>query len=125
MYYVAGEVIYRVKLSSDIIENVVTGIPQLILLTKIDKLCKQVQRDVSKVFLSQTVLDAVNNIAELVGIPRGHVLPVRNYEIETRTSTNISLLVLQTVRQMLRFADDYLEGQHELSDALEDLKTKE
>ena len=102
-----------------------TGIPQVVLLTKVDKLCKEVQKDVSKVFHSKAVLDAVNSIAELVGIPRGHVLPVRNYEIETRTSTDISLLVLQTVRQMLRFADDYLEGQHELSAGFEDIKIKE
>ena len=36
-----------------------------------------------------------------VGLPRGHVFPVKNYENETDLDTNINILVLRALKQLL------------------------
>ncbi|XP_065936898.1 interferon-induced protein 44 [Magallana gigas] len=90
------------------------GIPQLAFLTKMDKICERVNKDVSKMFTSSVVEDAVNKAADIIAIPRSHVLPVKNYEKETQLKTDINILALTALRQSLMFADDFLENQYEL-----------
>eukprot|EP00105_Crassostrea_gigas_P002864 XP_011415537.1 PREDICTED: interferon-induced protein 44-like [Crassostrea gigas] len=98
----------------DIKRKVVDGsIPHLVFLTKIDKLCKLVEKDVSKTFMSRFVEDAVNNAAEIIALPRSQVLPVKNYEKETTLNTNINILALTALRKSLVFADDFLENQYD------------
>ncbi|XP_053376735.1 interferon-induced protein 44-like [Mercenaria mercenaria] len=86
------------------------GIPQALLLTKIDKLCKDVQNDVSQVFRSKTVEEHVEKASQLLGLPRGNVLPVKNYENEMQLEDTISILALLTLRQILYFTQDYMEN---------------
>ncbi|XP_052678118.1 interferon-induced protein 44-like [Crassostrea angulata] len=57
---------------------------------------------------------ALEIAAEVIGLPRGHVFPLKNYEQETQLQTNVSILALTAMRQTLVFADDYLEDQYEL-----------
>ncbi|XP_052678093.1 interferon-induced protein 44-like [Crassostrea angulata] len=90
------------------------GIPQLAFLTKMDKICETVNKDVSKMFTSSVVEDAVNKAADIIAIPRSHVLPVKNYEKESQLKTDINILALTALRQSLMFADDFLENQYEL-----------
>lgn len=89
------------------------SIPHLVFLTKIDKLCKLVEKDVSKTFKSRDVEDAVNNAAEIIALPRSQVLPVKNYEKETTLNTDINILALTVLRKSLVFADDFLENQYD------------
>ncbi|XP_053399729.1 interferon-induced protein 44-like [Mercenaria mercenaria] len=86
------------------------GIPQALLLTKVDKLCKDVEKNVSQVFKSETVEEHVEKASQLLGLPRGNVLPVKNYENEMQLEENISILALLTLRQILYFAEDYMEN---------------
>ncbi|XP_062590727.1 interferon-induced protein 44-like isoform X2 [Saccostrea cucullata] len=100
------------KKLKDIKANVVErDIPQLVFLTKMDKICPLVENDVSNMFLSEVVEDAVNKAADVIAIPRSHVLPVKNYEKETKLQTNINILALGALHQALMFADDFLENQ--------------
>ncbi|XP_034306896.2 interferon-induced protein 44 [Magallana gigas] len=98
------------------IKNLVVdrGVPQLAFLTKMDKICETVNKDVSKMFTSSAVEDTVNKTADIIAIPRSHVLPVKNYEKETQLKTDINILALTALRQALMFADDFLENQYEL-----------
>ncbi|XP_065936897.1 interferon-induced protein 44-like [Magallana gigas] len=89
------------------------SIPHLVFLTKIDKLCKLVEKDVSKMFVSRVVEDAVNNAAEVMALPRSQVLPVKNYEKEIALDTDINILALTALRKSLEFADDFLENQYD------------
>ncbi|KAK3580670.1 hypothetical protein CHS0354_017948 [Potamilus streckersoni] len=84
------------------------GIPQTVILTKTDKLSKAVAADISNVFKSEEVKDAVEKVSQLFGVPRGNVLPVKNYENEVRLDDKISALALLALRQILGFADDFL-----------------
>ncbi|XP_053391218.1 interferon-induced protein 44-like isoform X1 [Mercenaria mercenaria] len=85
------------------------GIPQIILLTKIDKLCNNVEKDVSLVFKSPEVEQHVEKASQLLGLPRANVLPVKNYENENELDDNISILALLALRQILYFAEDFLD----------------
>ncbi|XP_065936891.1 interferon-induced protein 44 isoform X2 [Magallana gigas] len=90
------------------------GVSPLVFLTKIDEICELVRDDVSKVYNSKIVEDAVNKAADLFAIPRLHVLPVKNYEKESELLTCINILALTALRKSLMFADDFLENQYEL-----------
>lgn len=84
------------------------GIPQVLVLTKVDTLCKEVEKDVSCVFRSQTVQEAVEKASQLLGLPRANVLPVKNYESETEPDENIDILALLALRKMLYCVEDFL-----------------
>nr|XP_034306897.1 interferon-induced protein 44-like [Crassostrea gigas] len=89
------------------------SISHLVFLTKIDKLCNLVEKDVSKTFKSRDVEDAVNNAADVMALPRSQILPVKNYEKETTLNTDINILALTALRKLLVFADDFLENQYD------------
>jgi hypothetical protein len=85
-----------------------SGIPQLILLTKVDKLCNDVQKDVSMVFYSSKVEQAVDKASQLLGLPRANILPVKNYENEAELDDHIDILALLALRKMLHCSEDFM-----------------
>ncbi|XP_045166459.2 interferon-induced protein 44-like [Mercenaria mercenaria] len=85
-------------------------IPHLILLTKIDKLCKEVEKDVSCVYHSRTVEEAVEKASQILGLPRANVLPVKNYEKEAELDDNIDILALLALRKMLHSTEDFMQN---------------
>lgn len=64
-------------------------------------------------FTSSLVEDAVNKAADIIAIPRSHVLPVKNYEKETILNMDINILALMALRKSLMFADDFLENMYD------------
>ena len=46
-----------------------------------------------------------------MGLPRSHVLPVKNYESETEIKTEINILLLEAFRRCLDYADDFIDEQ--------------
>ncbi|XP_033728204.1 interferon-induced protein 44-like [Pecten maximus] len=84
------------------------GIPQVVLLTKIDRICEDISDDVSKVFFSPAMKECVDKIALMMGLPRSHVLPVKNYENEIGLNQNVTILSLLSLRRILNFVDDFL-----------------
>ncbi|XP_062610577.1 interferon-induced protein 44-like [Saccostrea cucullata] len=87
------------------------NLPQVVLLTKLDKICPEVEEDIKNTFSSSAVSDAVVRVAEIMGLPRGHVLPVKNYESETKLKTGVDILVMEALQQCLDFADDFMDEQ--------------
>ncbi|KAK6183343.1 hypothetical protein SNE40_010843 [Patella caerulea] len=84
------------------------GIPQVILLTKVDQIDLDVDKDLSQLLYSPRVVYVVDQVAQLIGLPRGHVLLVKNYEKETELNETVDRFALLSLQQMLRFADDYM-----------------
>ena len=72
-----------------------TDIPQFVYVTKMDKVCSFVQMDPSFMFHSKAVSEIVNKTSDVIGLPRGHDHPNRNYESETTLDTNFDILLLQ------------------------------
>nr|XP_034306974.1 interferon-induced protein 44-like [Crassostrea gigas] len=89
------------------------NIPQVVYLTKLDKVCPMVEEDAGHMFHSSAVREAVDKIADVMGLPRGFVLPIKNYESETILDQNIDILILKALKQTADFADDYMEEQVE------------
>ncbi|XP_052802950.1 interferon-induced protein 44-like isoform X2 [Mya arenaria] len=85
-------------------------IPQAALITKIDNLCEKSAENTRNTFLSPAVKDLVDNVADLLQLPRNSILPVKNYEEELEIDENINILALLAIRQILFFAEDYLEN---------------
>ncbi|KAK3577662.1 hypothetical protein CHS0354_000090 [Potamilus streckersoni] len=84
------------------------GVPQVILLTKVDKVCSSVEDDPSIIFKTGLISDLVDKVSQVMGLPRGHVLPLKNYERELELDTSVSILSLLALRQILRFSRDFL-----------------
>ncbi|XP_052705624.1 interferon-induced protein 44-like [Crassostrea angulata] len=84
------------------------GLPQVVLLTKIDKISASLQDDVGLTYYIPTVQEHVDKVAAMIGLPRSHVIPVKNYESERELNDNINILNLLAMQQILHFADDFL-----------------
>lgn len=83
-------------------------IPQVVLLTKVDKICVETCEDLTQVFYSPLIEDTVNKVSAIMGLPRAQILPIQNYEKEDELKENINILTLWSWKQMLNFADDYM-----------------
>lgn len=88
------------------------GIPQLILLNKIDNACPLTKVDTSAVYRSVLIQERCFHAANCLGLPPLTVLPMKNYFMELSNTDVISTLALYNVRQMLRSADTYLRVNH-------------
>ncbi|KAJ8309041.1 hypothetical protein KUTeg_013915 [Tegillarca granosa] len=66
------------------------------------------EEDISVVFKSPAVRDMVDKVSQIIGLPRAHILPLKNYEKEMELEDGINILALLTLKQILHFADDYL-----------------
>uniref|UniRef100_A0A8C0JDB6 TLDc domain-containing protein n=1 Tax=Chelonoidis abingdonii TaxID=106734 RepID=A0A8C0JDB6_CHEAB len=83
------------------------GIPQLVLLTKVDEICpnRELFRMIHFVpFLQMRIT------AEKLGIPLAQIVPVKNYCSELDLSCDVDILLLSAVRQLIRLAESYLDN---------------
>ncbi|KAK6297494.1 hypothetical protein J4Q44_G00320770 [Coregonus suidteri] len=87
-------------------------IPQVVLLTHVDKVCHAVQEDVKFVYSSRILQEKMQKAAEVVGLPVSYVLPVKNYSSELSVSCNTDILLLSAVNHILQAVDDAYEENH-------------
>ncbi|XP_061594809.1 interferon-induced protein 44-like [Cololabis saira] len=83
------------------------GIPQLVLLTKIDEACPLVKEDLRNVYKSGYIKDLMQEVSSRLGMPMSCVVPVKNYSEELELDMNSDILLLSAITQMLRFINDY------------------
>ncbi|XP_039591686.1 interferon-induced protein 44-like isoform X1 [Polypterus senegalus] len=81
------------------------GIPLLVLVTKIDKACLEVTKDLTKVYWSRYLYEKVTQLGQMLGVPVSSMSPVKNYSRETELNLNVDILVLKALQQMIRAAD--------------------
>ncbi|XP_042272806.1 interferon-induced protein 44-like isoform X8 [Thunnus maccoyii] len=98
------------------------GIPQLVLLTKVDEACPLVMKDVRNVYQSGYIKEMMQEASGQLGVPLSCIVPVKNYSEELELDTNTDILLLSAIIQMLRFADNYFD---EISDKFSNIETKE
>ncbi|XP_039591119.1 interferon-induced protein 44-like [Polypterus senegalus] len=85
------------------------SVPQLVLLTKVDEACPVVAEDITNVYRSRFIQQKIHEVAARIGIPISCVVPVRNYSVDVDLDDNTDVLLLNTVVQMLRFADNFFD----------------
>ncbi|XP_049444609.1 interferon-induced protein 44-like isoform X2 [Epinephelus fuscoguttatus] len=98
------------------------GIPQLVLLTKVDEACPLVKEDMKNIYKSGYIKEIMQEVSALLGVPVSCVVPVKNYFEELELDLSCDILLLSAVMQMLRFADNYFD---EISDQLSNTEVKE
>ncbi|XP_061593246.1 interferon-induced protein 44-like [Cololabis saira] len=64
------------------------GIPQLVLLTKIDEACPLVKEDLRNVYKSGYIKDLMEEVSSRLGMPMSCVVPVKNYIEELELDMN-------------------------------------
>ncbi|XP_038157873.1 interferon-induced protein 44-like isoform X2 [Cyprinodon tularosa] len=97
------------------------GLPQLVLLTKVDEACPLVKKNLRNIYWSEYIKKIVQDISAKVGVPMSCVVPVKNYSDELELDLNCDILLLSAVIQMLRLVDNYFD---ELSDQLSSVELK-
>ncbi|XP_071383971.1 interferon-induced protein 44-like [Centroberyx affinis] len=81
------------------------GIPQVGILTRIDKACPEV--DKSNVYKNKLLKKKMEEFSSKLGIPVNHIFPVKNYSSEICLEDDIDSLILCALRQMIDFGEDF------------------
>ncbi|XP_051238772.1 interferon-induced protein 44-like [Dicentrarchus labrax] len=99
------------------------GLPQILLMTKVDEACPLVAEDIKNVYRSVYIQTKARELSESLGIPLSCVLPVKNYSEELDLDQETDILLLAAVQHMLNYADSFFENQvledQEANDQLE------
>ncbi|XP_053490992.1 interferon-induced protein 44-like [Ictalurus furcatus] len=85
------------------------GIPQIVLLTKVDEACPDVGKDLQNIYFSAVIKTKFQEASNRLGVPMSNIIPVKNYSHELELDLNCDILLLTAVQQMLRFADNYFD----------------
>lgn len=94
----------------------------MVLLTKVDEACPLLSEDVRNIYKSVYVKEMMQEVSARLGVPLSCVVPVKNYSEELELDVNCDILLLSSVIQMLRFADNYFD---DISDRFSNTDTKE
>ncbi|KAF4074927.1 hypothetical protein AMELA_G00228840 [Ameiurus melas] len=89
------------------------GIPQAIIMTRVDKACEMVSQDLKKIYYSKKIKEKVDVCSANVGIPLSAIYPVKNYSESITQELVIDMLLLTALRDILNFANDYVERELE------------
>ncbi|KAK2835316.1 hypothetical protein Q5P01_015800 [Channa striata] len=98
------------------------GIPQLVLMTKVDEACPFVAQDIRNIYRSGYIKEMAQEASARIGVPLSCVIPLKNYSEELELELNCDILLLSAIIQMLRFTDNYFD---EYSDSISRNQTKE
>ncbi|XP_037399751.1 interferon-induced protein 44-like [Pygocentrus nattereri] len=92
------------------------GIPQVIVLTKVDVACEMVREDLRKLYHSRKIKEKVEESSIQLGIPMKNIYPVKNFHAEITEDSDTDVIILMALIDIVNFASDYVEKVHEQSD---------
>ncbi|CAM4730744.1 unnamed protein product [Leuciscus chuanchicus] len=84
------------------------GIPQVIVMTKVDLVCPLVSKDLRKIYTSKKIREKMQMCSDKTGVPMNHIFPVKNYSEEIYTDDEVDVLILKAFDQMVNLANDRL-----------------
>ncbi|XP_048103688.1 interferon-induced protein 44-like isoform X2 [Alosa alosa] len=84
------------------------GIPQVVILTKVDEACSEVQKDIKLIYSSKTIREKIKLCSVNVGVPQYCIFPVKNYHEEIHLNNDMDVLLLSALTDILNFANDYV-----------------
>ena len=76
------------------------------MLNKIDAFHEELSQKPSLVFRSRPVKNKVNVVSEYMGLNENCVLPMKNYTTEKNATTDVNILALYNLKQILNACDD-------------------
>jgi len=84
------------------------GLFPIVVLTKIDKIVKELKDNPSKTFYSTAIKEMVDDISATFGIVENRIMPVKNYEHELEAVTDVNILTMRACLTIHRSCQDYL-----------------
>uniref|UniRef100_A0A8C1S4K9 G domain-containing protein n=1 Tax=Cyprinus carpio TaxID=7962 RepID=A0A8C1S4K9_CYPCA len=81
------------------------GIPQVIVMSKVDEASPLVKNDLQMVYKSRIIKERMELCSYKVGVPVSHIFPVKNYHNEINTNDNVDVLILKALDQIVRSAN--------------------
>uniref|UniRef100_A0A8C1USR7 Si:dkeyp-75b4.9 n=1 Tax=Cyprinus carpio TaxID=7962 RepID=A0A8C1USR7_CYPCA len=87
------------------------GIPQVIIMTKVDESCPLVKDDLKKIYTSKKIKQKMEVCSIKLGIPVSCIYPVKNYHEERAIDDTIDILILDALKNIINFADESVEDQ--------------
>ncbi|XP_067260520.1 interferon-induced protein 44-like [Chanodichthys erythropterus] len=84
------------------------GIPQVVIMTKVDEACPLVKNDLGKIYTSKRIKEKMEMCSTTTGVPMTNIFPVKNYHEEIDTEDNIDALILKALEQIVQIANDRL-----------------
>nr|XP_055061940.1 interferon-induced protein 44-like [Misgurnus anguillicaudatus] len=87
------------------------GIPQAIIITRVDEVCPLVKVDLKKVYTSKKIKEKMDLCSSTLGVPVSYIFPVKNYHEEHNTNTTADTLILDALQRIVSFAKDYVKDQ--------------
>ncbi|XP_048053904.1 interferon-induced protein 44-like [Megalobrama amblycephala] len=84
------------------------GIPQVVIMTKVDTACPLVKDDLRKIYTSKKIKEKMEMCSAKTGVPMSNIFPVKNYHEETDTEDFADVLLLKALEQIVQIANDRL-----------------
>uniref|UniRef100_A0A8C5F9P7 G domain-containing protein n=1 Tax=Gadus morhua TaxID=8049 RepID=A0A8C5F9P7_GADMO len=81
-------------------------IPQMAILTKIDEACPIVKKSIKNVYKSKHIKKM--ELQSKLGIPLTDIFPVKNYHEEHDLNSDIDVLILKALRQIIQIGNDHI-----------------
>ncbi|XP_066543060.1 interferon-induced protein 44-like [Hoplias malabaricus] len=85
------------------------GIPQLVFMTRVDKVCELTKEDLGKIYQSKKIREKITMCSNKLGVTENCIFPVKNYHNEISSDENLNCLALQAFTQIVHSADDYIK----------------
>uniref|UniRef100_UPI0037E969BE interferon-induced protein 44-like n=1 Tax=Semicossyphus pulcher TaxID=241346 RepID=UPI0037E969BE len=82
------------------------GIPQVIVLTKIDAADPEIKKDLKNVYNVVSLKEKMERLSADVGIPMNCIYPIRNYSEEIDLNNDTDSLILSALKNIIHFGDD-------------------
>ncbi|XP_030641305.1 interferon-induced protein 44-like [Chanos chanos] len=86
------------------------GIPQVVVMTMVDKACPLVEKDLKKIYTSMKIKEKVEECHYRLGVPMNCIFPLKNYHEEGASVLEADCLILATLTQIIHLANDYLNS---------------
>nr|XP_055061932.1 interferon-induced protein 44-like [Misgurnus anguillicaudatus] len=94
------------------------GIPQVIILTKVDEACPLTKNNLEKVYTSKKIKEKMELCSSAIGVPVSYIYPIQNYFEELTTNHKLDILILNALQIIVSFANDFVK------DKVDDMKLK-
>ncbi|KAL6485201.1 hypothetical protein MHYP_G00072460 [Metynnis hypsauchen] len=84
-------------------------IPQLVFMTRVDKVCRMTQEDLTKIYQSKKIKEKMEECSIKLGVPVNCIFPLKNYHEEIKKNEKLNCLMLEAFTQALHSANDYVK----------------